>query len=307
LNDAVSRLLILSRHAERYRRLVEAADLPALAFAGDESTADIVLGEPSLIATALPRLVAIRWVQATWAGVEPLLDPSLRRDYVLTNARGVFGPLMCEYVFGYMLAHERRIFDKRVSQLERRWDPRPPGTLSGKTIGMLGVGSIGAAIASMAKQFGMRVKGYTRASEGSPDVDEYFHGDAREAFARDLDYLVSVMPNTAATRQLVDATFLAALPARAVFINPGRGSTVDEAALADALRSGRMAGAVLDVFAHEPLPADHEFWTLPNVLITSHTAALSVPEDITRVFIDNYRRYAAGAPLRYVVSFADGY
>jgi phosphoglycerate dehydrogenase-like enzyme len=153
----------------------------------------------------------------------------------------------------------------------------------------------------------MRVHGYTRSSETSADVDAYFHGDGRLAFARDLDYLVSVMPNTPATRHLVDSALLAALPARAVVINPGRGSAVDEAALAAALRTDRIAGAVLDVFEREPLPADHEFWTLPNVLITSHTAALSLPQDIAPVFVDNYRRYAAGTPLRYVVSFSDGY
>jgi phosphoglycerate dehydrogenase-like enzyme len=303
----VPRLLVLSKHADRYRQLIEAAHLPDLAFTGDEEACDVVFGEPALVAPALPHLTRVRWVQSTWAGVEPLLDPSLRRDYVLTNARGVFGSLMSEYVFAYMLARERRLFEKRTAQQDRRWDPAPPGTLRGKVLGLLGVGSIGAALASTAKHFGMRVKGYTRSSESSAHVDEYFHGETRAAFARDLDYLVAVMPNTAATRHLVDAALLAALPPRAVFINPGRGSTVDEAALADALRTHRVACAVLDVFAREPLPADHEFWTLPNVVITSHTAALSVPEDIAPLFIDNYRRYLAGAPLRYVVNFADGY
>jgi len=303
----VHRLLILSKHADAYRRLVDAAQLPDLAIASDESSCDVVLGEPSLIAPSIMRLASVRWVQSTWAGVEPLLDPALRRDYTLTNARGVFGGLMSEYVFAYVLARERRLLEKHASQRERRWDPAPPGTLRGKTLGLLGVGSIGAALAKTAKQFAMHVKGYTRSSEGSPDVDEYFHGDARDAFARDIDYLVAVMPNTSATRRLVDASLLAALPSRAVFINPGRGSTVDEAALADALQAGRLAGAVLDVFEREPLPADHVFWTLPNVIITSHTAALSAPEDIAPVFIDNYRRFGAGAPLRYVVNFAAEY
>lgn len=301
------RLLILSKHADAYRRLVEAARLPDLEIAADESACDVVLGEPALIAPALPRLPSARWVQSTWAGVEPLLDPSLRRDYTLTNARGVFGALMSEYVFAYMLAHERRLFEKHASQRARRWDPAPPGTLRGKRLGLLGVGSIGAAIAKTAKAFAMRVRGYTRSSEASPDVDEYFHGDAREAFARDVDYLVSVMPNTPATRRLVDARLLAALPPRAVLINPGRGSTVDEAALVDALRNGRLAGAVLDVFDREPLPEDHAFWTLPTVIITSHTAALSRPEDIAPIFVDNYRRFVAGAPLQYRVDFDGGY
>src|SRR4029450_6032452 len=101
----------------------------------------------------------------------------------------------------------------------------------------------------------MRVKGYTRASEDCADVDQYFHGDDLPAFAADLDYLVSVIPNTSATRHLVDATLIAALPARAVFVNPGRGTVVDEAALADALQSGRLGGAGLDGFQQGPLPA----------------------------------------------------
>jgi phosphoglycerate dehydrogenase-like enzyme len=301
-------VLILSKHAHAYRELVAAARLPDLAFA-DAPAADveIVFGEPSLIRPALPELPSVGWVQSTWAGVEPLLDRSLRRDYLLTNARGVFGPLMTEYVFGYLLAHERLMFQKRDSQRAGRWDAAPPGTLRGKTIGLIGVGTIGAALAKTAKHFGMRVRGYTRASESCADVDAYFHGDDRLAFAAGLDYLVSIAPNTTRTRRLVDAALLAALPARAVFVNPGRGSTVDEPALAAALVEGRLAGAVLDVFEHEPLPADHLFWRTPNVVITSHTAALSVPVDIAPVFIDNYRRFAAGQPLRYRVDFDQEY
>jgi len=322
-------VLVLSRHAGEYCRLIEAACLPDLdvvsatdpsGLPASASTCDIVFGEPSLVAKALPVLPAVRWVQATWAGVEPLLDPALRRragqDYILTNARGVFGALMSEYVFGYMLAHERRILEKYDAQKERRWDSRPPGTLRGKRLGLLGVGTIGAALARTAKHFGMAVRGYTRASESCDAVDEYFHSDDRagghgrrslNAFAADLDYLVSVVPDTAATRALVDEQLLTALPPRAVFINPGRGSVVDEAALARALSSGRLAAAVLDVLQTEPLPADHVLWRTPNVMITSHTAALSAPADIAPLFVTNYQRFVAGGPLIYCVDVELGY
>src|SRR5262249_28724705 len=155
----------------------------------------------------------------------------------------------------------------------------PPGTLREKTIGLLGVGTIGAALARTAKHFGMRVKGFTRASESCVDVDEYFHGDDRFAFAAGLDYLVSTAPNRRDTLRVVDPALLAARPPRRVFVNPGRGSIVDEQALAAALREGRLGGAVLDVFEQEPLPADHVFWRTPNIVITSHTAALSFPVD----------------------------
>jgi phosphoglycerate dehydrogenase-like enzyme len=313
------RLLILARRASDYRRLVDAARLPDLEVTSTSDLAeatpraadfDLVFGEPSLLRPLLPSLTALRWAQVTWAGVEPLLDPSLRRDYTLTNARGVFGGLMSEYVFGYLLAHERRLLEKHAAQLAGRWDPTPPGSLRGKQLGLLGVGTIGAALARTAKHFGMRVKGFTRTSEDSADVDTYFHGslaEKREAFAGDLDYLVSIMPATGATRLVVDGALLAALPRRAVFVNPGRGGTVDEAALARALSDGTIAGAILDVFQQEPLPPDHVFWKTPNLLITAHTAALSFPEDITPVFVDNYQRLLRGEALRYQVDFERGY
>jgi len=313
------KLLILSRHARDYHELIDAAALPDLDVTSTTDAADaaaraggydLALGEPSLLRLVLPALTSLRWLQATWAGVEPLLDPALRRDYILTNARGVFGGLMSEYVFAYLLAHERRIFEKQVSQADGRWDATHPGTLRGKQMGLLGVGTIGAALAKTAKHFGMRVKGYTRASEDSPDVDAYFHSPmakVRTAFAADLDYLVSVMPATTESRHLVDAVLLRALPPHAVFVNPGRGGVVDEPALAAALAEGRLAGAVLDVFQEEPLPRDHVFWRTPNLLITSHTAALSVPADIAPVFVENYRRLLRGEPLQYRVSFELGY
>src|SRR5919199_3345169 len=144
-------LLILSRHADAYERLIEAARLPNLTIVTATKAAelpagaracDVVLGEPSLIANAIADLTNVTWVQSTWAGVEPLLNPALRRDYALTNARGVFGGLMSEYVFGYMLVRERLVLEKYASQQAGRWDTPPPGTLRGKQVGLIGVGSI---------------------------------------------------------------------------------------------------------------------------------------------------------------------
>ena len=310
------KLLILSRNADEYLRLIRAADLPGLnitAISDAEegpvlgTNCDIILGEPSFVSGVIPRIPGLRWVQSTWAGVEPLLDPSLRRDYVLTNARGVFGGLMSEYVFAYLLAHERRILHRHAAQAAGQWDKTPPGTLRGKKIGLMGVGSIGACLARTAKHFGMTVRGYTRASETCTEVDAYYHGAGLMAFASELDYLVSVLPNTDDTRRIVDAALLSALPPRAVFVNVGRGSAVDELALAEALRTGRIAGAVLDVFQEEPLPPEHILWRTPNVRITSHTAALSVPEDIVQIFLDNYRRLLQGKALRCQVDFERGY
>ncbi len=313
----MSRILILTRYAEECRRLVESAALPGVEKLSAADSAeqvpalgldfDIVFGEPKLLRGLLPSLPRLRWVQSIWAGVEPLLDPSLRRDYILTNARGVFGVLMSEYVFGYLLFHERRILLRLQAQQERRWERTITGSLRGRTIGLLGVGSIGSDLARTAKYFGMHVRGFTRSSEGCPDVDEYYHGSALPDFARELDYLVCVLPFTSATHHIVDAALLRCLPPRALFINSGRGDSVDEPALAQALREGRLAMAVLDVYQQEPLPPDHIFWSTPNLYLTFHTSAPSFPSDLTPLFIENYRRYVEGRPLLYIIDFERGY
>lgn len=309
-------LLILTKHPDEYRTLIEAAGCPDLSIVASSEVddglargahSDILLGDPTRVKAALPHLPRLVWTQLTWAGVEPMLDPALRRDYVLTNIRGVFGPLMSEYVFGYLLAIERKLLLRLEAQREHRWETTLPGTLQGKTLGLVGVGSIGAHLAATAKHFGMRVHGYTRASRDCRDVDRYFHGADKAAFARGLDYLVAVLPNTADTRAIVDAEMIGALPARAVLVNVGRGRTVDNAALVAALTYGRLAGAVLDVFEEEPLPASSPYWTTPNTFVTSHTSAPSFPKDIAGVFVDNYRRFHGGQPLKYRVDFERGY
>ncbi len=312
----MSELLILSKHADEYRRLIAAAGLPGLQLVSAAKpeqalpagqTCEIVFGEPPLIREVIAGLPRLRWVQSTYAGVEPLLDPSLRRDYRLTNARGVFGGLMAEYVIGYLLLHERRMFERYRAQQERRWDGSITGMLRGKTIGLLGVGSIGVHLAHIAHQFGMRVRGYTRSSEACEDVDMYYHGSGLPDFAGGLDYLVVVLPNTRETRHIVNASLLQALPAHALLINVGRGSTVDEAALIQALETRQIAGAVLDVFEKEPLPQEHPFWATPNLVMTFHTSAPSLPEDLSKLFVENYQRFSRGERLKYEVDFGRGY
>ena len=320
------KLLILAQDESKYRTLIEEAQLEDLEFATQPvDDVDIVLGEPSRIKAALGSLPALRWVQSIWAGVEPLLDPAIRRDYVLTNARGVFGELMSEYVIGYLLAHERKIFQRREAQKNKLWDESDTGTLRGKTIGLLGVGSIGAEVALTAKFFGMNVRGYTWSSETSRHVDEYYHlmestmesnsllfdkqkqAPALHRFAHGLDYLVNILPNTKDTRKIINADLLNTLPPHALVINVGRGPAVDESALIEALNQNKIAGAVLDVFEKEPLPKDHPFWTTPNLLMTFHTAAPSLAEDISNLFFENYELFLEGQPLMYQVDFEKGY
>jgi glyoxylate/hydroxypyruvate reductase A len=122
-----------------------------------------------------------------------------------------------------------------------------------------------------------------------------------------LDYLVSILPRTEDTNKIVDAKLLDALPPHAIFINVGRGNAVDEPALVKTLNEGKLAAAVLDVFEKEPLPEGHPFWTTPNLYMTFHTSAISYPEDITKLFIENYQLYIEGKPLKYIVDFERGY
>jgi phosphoglycerate dehydrogenase-like enzyme len=311
-----AKLLILASDAAEYQKAIDRAALPGLSVAashtvdGESRTlqeCDILFGSPDLLCQALPHARRLRWAQSTWAGITPLLAEGLRRDYLLTGVKGVFGPLMAEYVLCHILAHERRFLARYHSQLARQWDETPPGTLRGKTIGIMGLGSIGREIARVVSLLGMKTVGFSRSQRSCPDVERCFLPTELADFVRDLDYLVAVLPDTPATRGLIDATLLSAMRDRAVLINVGRGSVIDEPALVRALASGQLGGAVLDVLQEEPLPASHPLWQTPNTILTCHTAALSSAELITPIFIDNYQRWRRGAPLRHRVDFARGY
>lgn len=301
------KLMIIAQNADKYKQLIEAKQLPNLEFTNDPQACEIVLGETKSISEKLPLLSNLKWVQATSAGVEHLVDPVQRHDYTLTNARGVFGELMSEYIFGYLLFHEKKIIERMRAQQAKQWERYEPGVLHGKTIGLLGVGSIGIHLAGTAKHFGMTVRGFTRSSETSTQVDKYYHGKDLLAFAEGLDYLVCILPKTRDTNQIVDASLLNALPPHAVFINVGRGNAVDESALVQALSAGKLSAAILDVFDKEPLPEDHPFWTTPNLYITFHTSAITYPPDMAKLFAENYRLYLAGKPLKHQVDFERGY
>jgi glyoxylate/hydroxypyruvate reductase A len=153
----------------------------------------------------------------------------------------------------------------------------------------------------------MQVYGYTRQSETCLDVDKYIHGDRMVDFATGLDYVVCSLPGTPFTDGVINDEFLASLPSTAWFINIGRGTTVNEYALVQALNRGSIAGAVLDVFMEEPLPANHPLWKTPNTFITCHTAAINNPPDIASLFIENYRLLIDGKALLYQVDVEQQY
>jgi len=314
----MNHLLIFSDEADEYLAVLQRLNLPDLhgvavdnlAEARQQCTsANILLGEPHRIRLILAEATALEWVQSNYVGVGPLLDEACRKDYLLTHLGGLYGPVMTEYVFCYLLMHERRALERYLSQPTGCWDPTITGSLQGKVLGLNGVGAMGARIAQTAKHFGMRTWGYTRSSRGCEYIDAYYHGDQLLEFVSGADYVVCTLPDTPETLHLIDHTVLAAMPRHAVLVNVGRGSVIDEEALVRALQQGTIAGAVLDVFEEEPLPPSHPLWTAPNVYITCHTAAPgpNYYEEIVGIFGENYHRFIAGAPLKNLVDFERGY
>ena len=275
----------------------------ALAAYTDET---IVFGNPDLIATILPQMPTVDWVQSTWAGVRPLMHCP-RRDYILTGVKDVFGPQMSEYVLGYLLAHELRILERAQAQRKRQWLKTHSGILAGKRLGILGTGSIGRHIARSARSLGLEVIGLSRSGAPVDEFKKVFLVRRLYSFLQMTDYLVSTLPQTPETDLLLDAAALAKLPAGAYFINVGRSNVIDDDALTAALRNGHLAGAALDVFAEEPVPANSPLWETPNLRITAHIAAVSHPALIVPIFLDNYRRYSVNQALSYVIDFAAGY
>ena len=269
----------------------------------DES---IVFGNPDMIVEVLPKMPTVDWVQSSWAGVTPLMALD-RRDYVLTGIKDVFGPQMSEYVIGNLLAHELKVLQRMHEQHQRNWFKPCSGSLAGKRLGIMGTGSIGQHIVKSARCFGVTVTGLSRLGADAPGFEKVMPVDQLHQFLEETDYLVSVLPQTAATDKLLDAAALAKLPAHAYFINVGRSNVVDDAALIDALNNNKLAGATLDVFDEEPVPQDSPLWDTPNLSITAHIAAISHPSLIVPIFVENYRRYTNKQPLKYVIDFDAGY
>ena len=271
------------------------------------SDADVVYAwkfPPELFARAR----RLRWLHAMGAGVDWALVPDLSTAVTITRVPGVFGPWMREYVLGWCLSIMQRTETYRAAQRERRWrDDILPDRLAGKTMTILGLGDIGRAIATGAHALGLRVLGVSRSGRAVRNVDRVYRLREIERALRAADFVVAVLPLTEATRGLIGARTLAAMKPSAWLFNIGRGALVDEAALLAALREHRLGGAVLDVFATEPLPADHPLWGIDNAVITPHISGPSTPAELAPIFADNLARWLAGRPLRHVVDRTRGY
>lgn len=286
----------------------------------------VVLPEPEQV----PRL---KWVHVHYAGIDHLLNKPLisERSVTLTTSSGIHATNMTEYVFMMMLAFGHRLPTMLNYQADGDWPDEQkflrfmPVELRGSTVGIVGYGSIGREIARVARAFGMEVlamkrdvrhpsdpHSYVMPGTGDPDGD-YFHRlyppEALGTMVRDCDFVIVTTPLTESTRLMFDAAAFEAMKPSAYLINVGRGGVVDEVALLKALQSGQIAGAAMDVFASEPLPADSPLWKQRNLIISPHIAGNTgdYNEKAAAMFIENLKRYLAGDTLFNRVDYERGY
>ena len=260
----------------------------------------------------------LQWVHSPAAAVHQLMFPELvNSDIILTNAREVHGPVVAEHVIALIFALAKKIPDsvrlqqRHVWGQQILWDELPRiREVVGATVGIVGLGSIGRAVAKSAKALGMRVIAVREHPEkGSESADAVFGPAQIDELFRQADYVVLAAPVTETTKAIANAERLALMKTGACLINVGRGALVDEPALARALREKRIGGAALDVFPKEPLPVDSPLWDVPNLLITPHTAALTEKlwERHYSLFSENLQRYLSGSPLLAIVDKRRGY
>jgi phosphoglycerate dehydrogenase-like enzyme len=260
---------------------------------------------PEGLAAAVRGSARLRWVQGTAAGTgEQLKAAGLTRDELkrvtVTSASGVHVGPLAEFCLLGLLALTKGLPHLRSAQRAHRWDHYPVAELRGATLLVLGLGSIGTEVARLAKAFGMHTLAINRSgTSDSLHVDETHPPQSLHDLLPQIDALVVTLPLTDETAGMLDVKAFELLQPHAILVNVGRGGGVDEPARIGALREQRLAGAVLDVFATEPLPADSPLWDLPNVMLSPHTAALSIHENerLVELFAANLRRYLTGEEL----------
>jgi phosphoglycerate dehydrogenase-like enzyme len=272
----------------------------------------------TLSADELARAPKLRWVHTSAVAVETLCLPELAaRGVRVSNTRGVQAVPIAEHVLAVVLALAKQLPFALDNQRRGIWaqdaftGARLPWLLNGRTLGLIGLGTIGQALAARASALGMSVLALRRQMDAPPvtGVSAVYGRDRLLEMLGKCDALVVAAPLTPHTNRLIDHTALGALKPGAVVVNVGRSAIVDTDALINALQTGQVGGASLDVFPEEPLPPDHRLWTAPNVILTPHTSGFRQGhwDEVVHVFADNLHRYQAGKPLRFEVTAADGY
>jgi phosphoglycerate dehydrogenase-like enzyme len=316
--------------AERLAKIEEAARPMAVSQAHGETEAVAAIADADAlfgyITPAMLRAATrLRWVQAPTASMEKyLFDELAASPVVVTNMRGIYSDVIADHVFGFILCFAKNIHVYIRQQEQSVWhalgraENELPGyagpgevhpsdraalTLADCTLGVVGLGGIGTETARRGRAFDMRVLAVDARAESAPDGVTLWRPERLPDLLAESDFVVLTVPHTPGTFKLIRSAQLRQMKRTAYLINVGRGVVVDLADLTAALQAGDIAGAGLDVFEQEPLPAAHPLWKMPNVIVTPHTAAASprVAERHLEVFLVNLRRFVAGEPLRNVV------
>ena len=263
------------------------------------------------------RAPSLKWIQATSAGIGQLVVQHRYAERMpgtlFTTASGVHAIPLAEYALMSILIFRRKIPEMFADQRERRWERFASTDLAERSLAVVGMGSIGREVARVASEFGMRTIGVKRTVAGvDPDalhLDALYGLDELHEALRGAEHVVLSVPHTPETEGMIGADELALLAPGAIIVNVARGAVVEESALVEALESGHVGGAALDVFQEEPLPGDSPFWAMPNVVVCAHSAGTSDRENerITDIFCENLRRYLAGEPLLNVLDLARMY
>ena len=302
----MTKILVLDPHAEIYRDRLQ-AEFPTLQFVlahkaselpADIADIDVLISFGIELKDEFYRRAAqLKWVQCLATGVDHVLRcPSLKPEMLLTSGRGIHGVPMRETIVFLMMGVARDVRRLAEAQKAHVWERRYWSLFCGKTAVIVGVGVIGIATAKLLKAFEMKVVGVTRTPRAIEGFDEIVPTDKLKEAAARTDYLINILPATNDNLLLFDGAVFAAMKPSAYYISAGRGQTVDEPALIEALRERRIAGAGLDVFQTEPLPADSPFWDLPNAFVLPHLGGYtSEYEDlIMPLIIENMRHFLAG-------------
>ncbi len=306
-------LLIILRSPERiraqyYNGIAQAFPEITVNAVANVKDADPYLADADIIVTHGPHLddrgdhvfanaPKLKWVQGTGTGVDGIIDrPTLSPDVIVTNIHGVHGAPMSEAAVMMMLALSRQLPRSLSNKAGHKWENWPSRLLKGRIVGILGMGSIAETMAPIFKAFDMKVLGITSGVRDVAGFDRVCDKAELSKVVPELDYFVVLTPYTAATHHMISADVIGAMKADAYLINLARGGVVDEAALLDALRQKKIAGAALDVFEQEPLKAENALWDLDNVIITCHQSATHDGSARTNVPIinENIRRFLAG-------------
>ncbi len=317
------RLLLWTDNAEPYRAAIAEAGLAdrvrLAALPRKETPGPDLLGDTQAMLAwgappgLLPRMTALRWVQALTAGVEGWLAlPDLPADLALTSARGTHGEAMPENILGAIFHIAKPYHAIALDNREARWTRRVATPLTGKTLGILGLGAIGRELARKAAALDLRVAGTRRgAGDGPPPegVAQVLPPERTDEVLAQSDYVVLLLPATPATENFMDAARLARMRPDAWLINFGRGAAVRDEDLIEAVKAKRIAGAILDVFREEPLPPSHPFWTTEGIMVLPHIGGMHPQRDrsVAALLVDNLARFLDGRPLRALVDRQAGY